>query len=300
MSSHSTRSRSATAEKIRRATELIREMGPEATAYDIREAAKSKSIFLTSGLLCKLRNSVFPDRAKHSPGLVDDYSPSVMLTNGSTIENLRPDCPECGSGNTRIKSYFYHPDGQVTRYRICNDCPRKFTTKDPAGTVQRRAHPRRVMALLATEKKCCTCQKILPVEAFGKKACDPHLYRSSCKTCLNEKRADHYFRTRGRVRLPNGHPGAKEKRERVPCISPNEYSALEMAQGSRCAICGTGNKGTRIRYWCVDHCHSTKKIRGLLCNKCNLGLGNFSDSPERLIAAASYLQSHRMQSTERR
>ena len=61
-----------------------------------------------------------------------------------------------------------------------------------------------------------------------------------------------------------------------------------------CAICG--KKETRkSRYGgiCklhIDHDHKTKKIRGLLCHKCNNGLGNFRDNIENLDRAKKYLE----------
>lgn len=40
----------------------------------------------------------------------------------------------------------------------------------------------------------------------------------------------------------------------------------------------------------VDHCHKSKQIRGLVCHRCNVGLGYFRDDPELLRAAAAYLE----------
>jgi hypothetical protein len=40
----------------------------------------------------------------------------------------------------------------------------------------------------------------------------------------------------------------------------------------------------------VDHNHSSGKVRGLLCNRCNRAIGMFEDSPELLLSAISYLQ----------
>lgn len=66
---------------------------------------------------------------------------------------------------------------------------------------------------------------------------------------------------------------------------------FEVSQSSLCAICGqTCSTGQRL---CVDHDHATGKMRGLLCRKCNSGLGQFGDDPEMLRAALSYLEADR-------
>lgn len=51
-----------------------------------------------------------------------------------------------------------------------------------------------------------------------------------------------------------------------------------------CIICG--NDGPKLA---VDHCHSTNKVRGILCMNCNQGLGKFKDDPELLEFARIYL-----------
>jgi hypothetical protein len=56
-----------------------------------------------------------------------------------------------------------------------------------------------------------------------------------------------------------------------------------VAQAGRCAIC------PREGRLCIDHCHTRNRLRGLLCRKCNLGLGHFDDSPARVLCAALYL-----------
>jgi|TARA_R110000803_G_scaffold81074_1_gene146947 hypothetical protein len=48
----------------------------------------------------------------------------------------------------------------------------------------------------------------------------------------------------------------------------------------------------RLQNWVLDHCHDTETYRGWVCHHCNMGLGAFSDSPDRVIKAYEYLKSH--------
>jgi len=73
-------------------------------------------------------------------------------------------------------------------------------------------------------------------------------------------------------------------------IGEAEYQARLAAQEHKCAICGAPPKPEKTFSLDVDHDHSTNEVRGLLCNACNQGLGYFKDNPERLRAAALYLE----------
>lgn len=77
-------------------------------------------------------------------------------------------------------------------------------------------------------------------------------------------------------------------------LTDTAYDEMMTAQQGRCAICRTditGVHGTkRVRAVAkIDHCHTTGTVRGLLCSRCNTGLGHFKDSPTRLEAAIRYL-----------
>lgn len=70
-------------------------------------------------------------------------------------------------------------------------------------------------------------------------------------------------------------------------ITPESWMALFESQGRCCAICKTTEPGSK-RGWHTDHCHDTKKVRGILCLRCNVMLGHLK--PELLSVALNYLQ----------
>lgn len=71
-------------------------------------------------------------------------------------------------------------------------------------------------------------------------------------------------------------------------VAWKDYCRMVERQENRCAIC-RDRFGDAERY--VDHCHRAGKVRGLLCHKCNVGIGMFMDSVTRLENAIAYLQS---------
>ena len=79
-------------------------------------------------------------------------------------------------------------------------------------------------------------------------------------------------------------------------VTPQEYESMLEAQNYKCAICGKdaseSKRGDKIESLHIDHCHKTKKIRGLLCHTCNTGLGHFKDKIENLLKAIDYLHKH--------
>jgi len=76
-------------------------------------------------------------------------------------------------------------------------------------------------------------------------------------------------------------------------LTKEEYEALLETQDHKCGICGAEEtleiNGKTVRL-SVDHCHETGAIRGLLCSKCNQGLGCFKDSEDLLKKAIQYLK----------
>ena len=80
-------------------------------------------------------------------------------------------------------------------------------------------------------------------------------------------------------------------------LSLDEYNEIHEKQNGACAICGKPetleHKKGKTKNLAVDHCHSTGKVRGLLCHFCNTGIGFLNDDITVLISAIEYLLKHK-------
>lgn len=94
------------------------------------------------------------------------------------------------------------------------------------------------------------------------------------------RQSPEYHRARGR----------KSQLKLMYGMTPEDYDKMLEQQDNCCAICKTATPTGKWKVFAVDHCHITGKVRGLLCNECNRGMGLLRDSPELLIAAANYLK----------
>jgi len=75
-----------------------------------------------------------------------------------------------------------------------------------------------------------------------------------------------------------------------------DYTLILEKQNHKCAICGTDetfyDKNGLKSSLAVDHCHETGKLRGLLCHRCNTGIGSLRDSIDLLLKAIMYLEKY--------
>ena len=71
-------------------------------------------------------------------------------------------------------------------------------------------------------------------------------------------------------------------------LASDQWDEMLLSQGSACAICRTTDNGGKR--WHTDHCHKSKRVRGILCAHCNLMLGHARDRADVLEAAAQYLR----------
>lgn len=134
----------------------------------------------------------------------------------------------------------------------------------------------------------------------------PYVLGRTCSTCNELKDASYYTLERdsrcvGGIAMRSTCKSCTEFRKYKAFIKKRygitweDYQSLLEEQEYKCAICGASNsqsERTSGRLF-VDHCHSTGKVRGLLCSKCNHALGQFNDDEKLLFKAISYLRSNK-------
>lgn len=108
------------------------------------------------------------------------------------------------------------------------------------------------------------------------------------------------YKSSERMRI-NSRRYYRENREKVMAyhlqkkfgLSAEQYEAMHNEQNGLCAICLRPERSTRngvLRKLCVDHCHKTNKIRGLLCKDCNTAIGLLEENVEAFHRAAEYVR----------
>lgn len=143
-------------------------------------------------------------------------------------------------------------------------------------------------------RQCPKCDRALPLHKFHVDTKRFDGLQLWCMECNNTNRRRRYHEDESRraaVRLAS-------RKSQLKCIygmSLDDYDILLGQQGGVCAICENpetqrSNKNGAIDSLRVDHDHDTGKVRGLLCSKCNFGIGQFQDNIDLLKRAIVYLR----------
>ena len=148
------------------------------------------------------------------------------------------------------------------------------------------------------EKYCIKCRTNKRWSEFYKRSRNQDGLAEWCKECAKAavkasvaKNSLPHQEAVSRWKNNNPAPAARHSRrselKRKYGITLEQYELLYEQQGGLCAICHKEcSRGTLLA---VDHDHATGAVRGLLCRRCNLGLGNFRDSTTLLYQAIVYL-----------
>ena len=138
-------------------------------------------------------------------------------------------------------------------------------------------------------KRCPKCKQTKPLSEYHRNKSRSDGLAAQCKPCTLEYLREYHLTTKGKAsRLRSRRKDQqKHKMKHKYGITPEIYKGMLEDQNGACGICGGNNKGRRL---CVDHCHKTEKVRGLLCNTCNSGIGYLKDNIDIMASAISYLQ----------
>jgi hypothetical protein len=160
-------------------------------------------------------------------------------------------------------------------------------------------------------KHCRICGELKPFDDFYRATGMRDGRRNECKPCFQADRKAKYnsaeavarvkrWQEQNPERLAAYQAEYRNRPERKRAmrdlyyrrnfgVTADDVDALLAGQGGRCAICG--GTPTRAEGWHVDYDHVTGRIRGVLCQRCNHGIGLLDEDPARLRAAADYLES---------
>jgi hypothetical protein len=121
-----------------------------------------------------------------------------------------------------------------------------------------------------------------------------------CKICGNNKTIDFFpvnskgkFGVGQKCKVCSAKYAADNRdpiKEAIYKYKITKEEVLKLKEHPSCFICGLPNrKGKAL---CIDHCHTTGKVRGVLCDDCNTSLGKMKDSKELLQKAINYLEQY--------
>ena len=157
--------------------------------------------------------------------------------------------------------------------------------------------------MVAVTKCCSRCKQVKSEDNFYKNLRSSDNLTAWCKPCRRDYAREH--RKTWKRTYPEGY---REKRHqeylkakdtrleqtrlrKYEQYVPGLFDWLCIKQAGKCAICGTHKSELRTAL-CIDHNHETDKIRGLLCNRCNIGIMNLKEDAENCLLAYQYLRSN--------
>jgi hypothetical protein len=155
------------------------------------------------------------------------------------------------------------------------------------------------------KKRCNTCKRKKLLKEFYKNSLNKDGYANQCKKCKVEYMKGLNARPESKARInvaakkwrqsDEGKEYHKDFKFRQRYgITLETYKQMALSQENRCAICKEVSDKL-----VVDHDHETGKVRALLCDSCNTGIGHFKENAVTLKSAAEYVEFHKVHTSER-
>lgn len=140
-------------------------------------------------------------------------------------------------------------------------------------------------------KTCKTCKQALPLSEYWKQPKNAGGLSHNCKAChrayAKQHARKHRATEKGRLKYRNW------VLKRNYGIDVEAYDLMLWMQDGACRICKSVKPGGRWGKFHVDHCHTTGRVRGLLCSRCNVAVGLLADCTDNLARATDYLNASR-------
>jgi hypothetical protein len=134
-------------------------------------------------------------------------------------------------------------------------------------------------------RKCSQCANFKQLGCYSMAAQCKNGIRKTCKTCSNKTKATSVAKRSAR----NPHQRETLRLRYKYGMTFQEYQTMFDLQNGVCAICKEPET-TQGKNLSVDHCHATGKIRGLLCHRCNAGIGMLKDNVDIMLSSIAYLK----------
>lgn len=166
--------------------------------------------------------------------------------------------------------------------------------------------------VVAGKKPCSACKRLLPVSEFGKNSNTLTRLSYACRECASAETRNR--RNTEKAKDPEAYLALKRTRAqawrhgattelrkargrrqifKARGVTAEWYDETLAEQGGVCAICrqpeSKFSSGGGLKMLAIDHDHATGKVRGLICQQCNIGIGALQDSPVVIRKAIRYL-----------
>lgn len=212
-------------------------------------------------------------------------------------------CNKCMMSQT-IGNYYFKDSRPLMPCKSCRNTLQRLKRQTPSGRQNAQEIRARYIAkqrertdITITEQTCVSCGELKTVDHFYRGWNYASTYETLCKACRKTRIAEYNKRPETRagqkVRMDRYRKSEKGKLAEINYrlrtkygITRSVYDEILERQQGKCAICGQTNPQNPL---CVDHCHATGQVRGLLCVPCNSMLSRVEKDRSLFTRIVEYL-----------